>query len=161
MPFKIQRVPRGLNDILAIFGGGTPTELEDRVRPTLDLMQYYGCTQLQTRSSTDPAGTQVGVTLSATNWTVLFGCDGAVTIAAAMTALGMSLIYKRNVQNFITLAEKEYLGTFTAGGTSVIARREPYPMICPPNTQVFFGLHRLTGVANANITVTAEFGVLG
>lgn len=41
MPFRIQRVPRGLNQLLKIFGGETPIELEDRVRGTIDLGKYY------------------------------------------------------------------------------------------------------------------------
>lgn len=161
MPDKIQRVARGLAELLSLQGGRTPIMLGDEVGAQLELLQYYGLQQLQTRSSTDPAGTQVGVTLSSTSWCVLFGADGAVSLAAAMTALAHSLIMRRNVPSFVTLAEKDYLGTFTASGTSSLAWRAPYPLLCPPNTQVFFGLTKLIGVANANITVTAEFGVLG
>lgn len=162
---KIQRVPRGLSELLSTFGGVTPNQIGDTIQGMLELIQCYGLTQLQTRSSTDAAaveGSGTGVTLSATNWTVLFGADMGVTKTATMTALGLGLLIRRAQPSFITLASEEFqrFGA-TETGLAVVAHRCPYPLLCPPNTVVFGGINILGTDANCNLTVTAEFGVLG
>lgn len=164
MPDKIQRVARGLAELLSLAGGRTPQLLVDDVQSTLDLLQFYGLQQLQTRTSTDPAAVQgsgTGITLSSTSWTVLFGVDMAVTLAAAMTALSAGILLRRNTSGFIGVAESSYLGAFSAGGTYQLSWRPAYPVLCPPGTIAFAGMNKLAGVANAALTTTAEFGTLG
>jgi hypothetical protein len=161
---NIQRVPRGLADLLSLAGGNSPSRLADEVVPQLDLLQLYGMTQLQTRTSTDPAvvqGSGTGVTLSASSWSILFGADVGVTQAAAMTALSLGLIIRRGTPGFTGIATKDHLGAFSAGGFSTLAWRAPYPLVCPPGTVVFGGIDKLAGVANAALTFTVEFGILG
>lgn len=164
MPFKIQRVPRGLNDLLSIFGGATPTELEDRIAGNIDLLQFYGQTQLQTAFQNAPAavvGGGAGTPLSPDHWCVLFGCHGSVAKTAAMTAFSGTIAVNRRTQfsplvhTCLTLQPygATEVGTVSFGGML------PYPLLCPPGTQVDFFVRILAGVANVNVSIFAEFGV--
>lgn len=165
MPFRIQRVPRGLNDLLNIFGGTTPTELEDRVQSSLELLQLYGLTQLQTASASDAAlaeGGTVSLTMSATRWTVLFAAQVGITKTATMTALRGSILLNRSLGVAIQLKQEE-CGPFgaTESGFIAVAHWCPYPVLCPPGSIVQGSLAILGTDATANVSVRAEFGVLG
>jgi hypothetical protein len=165
MAFRIQRVPRGLNDLLSSFGGATPTELEDRVRGSLELLQLYGTTQLQAASANAPAaaeGASIALTLS-NRWTVLFNAQGQVLKTATMTALRIAVSLNRNVQGGSALLFSDEGGPFgaTESGFVRIGGQLPYPLLCPPGTALQTTLDILGTDASANISVVAEFGVLG
>lgn len=165
MPFRIQRVPRGLSDLLSIFGGQSPTELEDRSRLTLESLQFYGTTQLQTAATTNAAtaeNTSVTVILSATRWTVLFAAHGTVVKTATMTALRADVTLNRGT-NFSPLLFSEELGPFgaTETGNASFGGWLPYPLVCPPGTQVLCTPRVLGTDATANVSVFAEYGTLG
>lgn len=167
MAFKIQRVPRSLNDILSSFGGQTPTELEERLRATIDLLQMYGLTQEQVAAANNPAEVEngtVGVVLSARNWTVLFDCGVTFIKTATVTALRGSVGVRLNgdVNQEYALAS-EALGPFgaTETGAATIVATLPYPRLLPPGSLVI-GRPQIIGTdATVNITVGAHFGVLG
>lgn len=166
MPFRIQRVPRGLNDLLSSFGGATPTELEDRTRATLETLQFYGTTQLQAGSANAPAAAEaasIALVLAATRWTVLFNAQGQVVKTATMTALRLAVSLNRNVQGGSAILFSEELGPFgaTETGFARIGGMLPYPLLCPPGSAVQTTLDILGTDATANISVVAEFGVLG
>jgi hypothetical protein len=164
MPFKIQRVPRALQQILAINDGTTPQELEDRIRGVIDLLQLYGTTQLQSgfTSATIAEGAAVAVTLHASAWTVLFAAQAGVAKTATMTALRLNCTLNRATQ-FSPLLFAESLGPFgaTETGSVSIGGFLPYPLICPPGSVIRAGLEILGTDANASVTCQAEFGVLG
>lgn len=163
MPSLIQRVPAGLLNLLSINGGMTPNLLGDQVQPTLDLLQHYGLTQLQTiSSSANPAeGTSVGVILSSTSWSVLYGCSAEFTKTATMTALrGQISIVRGGMQQPLS---SEELGPFgaTETGQAVVAFWCPYPILCPPGSQVS-ALPQILGTdASVATLVRAHFGLLG
>lgn len=165
MPFKIQRVPRALNDLLSISGGGSPTELEDRVRGSLDFLQLYGATQLQSGFANNAAlaegGAGVVLTLHPTAWTVLFSVGAAVVKTATATALRASLNLNRRTQFGVVIAAAE-LGPFgaTETGTCSFGALMPYPLLCPPGSNVATILNILGTDATANVSVFAEFGVI-
>jgi hypothetical protein len=167
MPQKIQRVPRGLNDLLSISGGTTPVELEDRVRSTLELIQFYGLQQRAVFAGNNPAVAEnvgVVVTPSVGAWIVLFGASATIIKTATMTALRASISYRLagDVNQEPALASEE-LGPFGAtetGAVSVVFRA-PFPLILPPNT-VFVARAQIIGTdATANVTVGVEAGILG
>lgn len=164
MPFRIQRVPRGLNDLLNIFGGGTPIDLEDRVQAGLDVLQMYGTTQLQSGfgTSTNAEGTAVTITLSTRNWTVLFAAHGSIAKTATMTALFGTVTMNRATQ-FSPLLFAAQLGPFgaTETGTVSFGGVLPYPLICPPGTTISATPAIIGTDATAVISVFAEFGTLG
>lgn len=166
MPFKIQRVPRGLNNLLSISGGETPTALEDRVQASLDLLQFYGLTQLQTATQTAPAQVEAAATasaiLNATSWCVLYSVWGVVVKTATMTACRVTLELNRGALHSAALFAAE-LGPFgaTETGNAVCGGLLPYPLLCPPGSFTQLRLNILGTDPNANCTIFAEFGVLG
>lgn len=167
MAFRIQRLPRGLNDLLTIFGGETPRELEDRIRGTVDLLQFYGLTQEQVKATNVAAaaeGAVAGVQLSADRWTVLFDATLTVIKTATVTAIRGSVSVRLNndVNQEYGLASESLdpFGATETGPASVVARIN-FPRLCPPNSFVIGRLDILGTDATANITTGAHFGVLG
>lgn len=165
MAFRIQRVPRGLNELLSIFGGQTPVEMENSVRATLELLQMYGLSQLQSLGTNNAAtaeGVAVSVQPSATQWTVLFTASTSIVKTATMTAL-TGTIAMRRTGNADSLLRSEQLGPFGATETGVVAVAHvcPYPMLLPPGTLIIGRANIIGTDATANVTTFAEFGVVG
>ena len=167
MPFKVQRVPRGLHELLSLTGGETPRELEDRVRCNLELLQFFALQQRQNFSANDPAlteGNHVSNTPEPSRWIVLFSMSGTVIKTATMTALRIALALRYNgsaTQEEGVMSEE--LGPFGAtesGAVSVIWQC-PYPRILPPATQFLTRLQILGTDANASVTIGCHYGVLG
>ena len=163
MPEKIQRVPRGLNDLLALSGGQTPQLLADEVRPTLDLLQLYGLTQAQTLIATNAAaaeGATVGILLSATQWTVLFAICATVAKTATMTALEIGATLQRQGVQIPIVSRAG--GPFGATETGAVHAPFflPYPTLCPPGTVVGAVATIIGTDATASVTVRAEVGFL-
>lgn len=163
---KIQRVPRGINELLSILGGESPTELEQKARLTLESLQFYGTTQLQFGFANNAAlaegGLGVQLTLHPTLWTVLFGAHGTFVKTATATALRGAVTLTRRTQAPICLFTEE-LGPFgaTETGSALVGGILPYPLLCPPGT-IVAGLLSILGTdATANVSISAEFGVLG
>lgn len=160
----IQRVPRGLSDVLNIFGGETPKKLADAVIGNLDLLQFYGLSQrsvLETTTAAQTEGTSAGPTLPQ-NWCVLFGATMAVTKTATMTALRFSLAVRRP-QTFVFVSESGDGGPFGATETGVVrcCFVPPTPWLLPPGSQVVGALDILGTDATAATVVTVELGILG
>lgn len=165
MPFRIQRVPRGLSDLLSIFGGQSPTELEDRSRLTLESLQFYGTTQLQSGFGNQAAaaeGTSAQFILDATKWTVLFAAWGAIARTATMTALEAEVNLCRNTLYRPVLFAKEWT-TFgaTVTGTGPFGGYLPYPLLCPPGSFLSCTPRIIGTDATCNVSVYGEYGTLG
>jgi len=164
MPFKIQRVPRGLLDFLSISGGGNPVDLEDRVRAVIELTQFYGLQQMQTGLASNAAaaeGTLVPLVLSAQQWTVLFAACATVTHTGTMTALAFNVNLTRTGALAMPLAQYSDLATVaTATGAVQAPWFAPYPLLCPPGSAVGATATIIGTDATASVTVRAEFGVL-
>lgn len=153
--------------MLSIFGGATPTELEDRVRPTIDLLQMYGLTQGQTKAANDPASPEngtTGVVLSATQWTVVFAVTATVIKTATVTALRVSCgirISADLTQEFALASESLDPFGATETGAATVVGRISYPILCPPGSLAIGRIQILGTDATANITVGAYFGTVG
>jgi len=168
VPFGIQRVPKGLNDVLNIFGGATPRELEDRVRGSLELIQYYGLQQRRVSKTNDPAlaegSTGLGIILSQTQWCVLFVLSVTVIKTATMTALRSGLFINRQsggaaVDDQQVASEEQGPFGATESGAAGVIYVPPYPMLMPPGASVR-GIVQILGTdATANTTLSVEFGV--
>jgi hypothetical protein len=165
MTLPIQRVPQGLSALLSTFGGRTPQQLGEEVRAVLELLQMYGLQQRSQLSFNVAAAAEgssaAAVTLPAF-WCVLFGAEFQVVKTATQTALRASISLLRAGQFSMCVASEE-LGPFgaTETGTARIPWWAPYPILCPPNT-VVIGRPDIIGTdANANVTISAEFGILG
>ena len=165
MTFKIQRVPLGLQNLLSTSGGETPRDLAKEIVGSIETLQLYGLSQLQTGIGTNAAlaeGASVQVVLHASLWTVCYALQGSIVKTGTMTALRASLSLNRRLATSPNVFAEE-LGPFGAtetGGAS-FGGYLPYPIICPPGSfaQLFIGI--LGTDANCNASVLAEFGVLG
>jgi hypothetical protein len=163
VPFPIQRVAQGLLNLLSLQGGNGPHALEENVRSILDVMQLYGLQQLQTLSaSANPAeGSSVSLSLSASSWTVLFGCSAEFTKTATLTALRGQVALTRS--GFTQPLAAEELGPFgaTETGVATVAFWAPYPIVCPPGSLVTAVPTIIGTDASVFTTARAHFGVLG
>lgn len=167
MPFKIDRVPQGLLNLLATRGGGTPAELEDRLRSTIDVLQMYALQQVQRFSGANAAlaeNVATGVVLSATNWAIIFSAAGSITKTATMTALRAGILLRPNgdqsLQHLVASAELGPFGATETGATSVIW--EPaYPRVVPPATAVLIIPQIIGTDANCAASVEVFAGLLG
>lgn len=164
MPLPIQRVPRGLSDVLSIFGGQTPQSLSDQIIGQLDLLQFYALQQRTALSAVNAAaaeGTGVTVALPA-QWCLLLSAVVTVVKTATVTALRAELAVNRGSPNG-GVYRSEALGPFgaTETGNASVPFVPPAPLLCPPNTTIV-GVASIIGTdATASVTVVAEFGVLG
>lgn len=166
MPFKIQRVPRGLGNMLSSFGGLTPAELEDRIRGTVDLTQFYGNQQRQVLSAanagfaaslTVPAA---AVTPSASSWSILFAAMGTITpVAAATTHVGFGIGLVRPGADTIMLEARDLVPVVASN--LVLSFLASYPFLIPPGASVGLMLYSTLGSATQTGGITVDFGVLG
>jgi len=171
VPFRIQRVPQGLNNLLSIFGGGTPIELEDRIRGQLDLLQFYGLQQQRVTFDTGAIAETATVNCIAAaaeraelgaKWAVLFGASMGGVKTATMTAFRVSIeMIRRGNTSSITLASGE-LGPFgaTETGAAGVEYFSPQPILLAPPWSVFGRLQILGTDATATCTCVAEIGIL-
>jgi len=165
MPLSIQRVPKGLSDLLSVFGGQTPRQLSEQISGVLELVQFYGLQQRQVATATNAAlaeGALVAITVP--TWTVLFGAEVIISKTATMTALRGAVVLQRggSGSGTITLAAQE-LGPFGATETGFVSVPAwlPYPLILPPQARIL-GQPQIIGTdANAVVTISAEIGTLG
>lgn len=166
MPFRIQRTSRGVNDLLSIFGGETPGELEDRVRGVVDFLQFYGLQQQRVVTNTNAALTEL-TALDITNVTVgcqyavLFGCSFLALKTATMTALRLEVLVLRNGNSGVPVVNIEG-GPFGANETGNVAASfiAPYPMLLVPPWTIRGRMPILGTDANASCVTQAEIGVL-
>lgn len=166
MPFKIQRVPRGLNDLLSSFGGVTPAELEDRVQAVVELIQFYGLQQRVSLTGTSGAvGTSltvpgVTVTPSNTSWSVLFGAHGGVTnVTAATTQLGFGICHQR--PGGLPSMFETFNGVPVVASNVLVGAQMPFPLLLPPGSTIGALLFSTLGAGTQVLTITADVGLLG
>lgn len=167
---SVQRVPLGLLDLLSLKDvGKLPREVSGFVQPTLDLLQFYGLTQLQHFSNNNAAlaeGSTVTAIPSGTDpdprnrWALLFAACGIFVKTATATALRGSVVVARLNANTIPVASAE-LGPFgaTETGACDLPFVPSYPLILAPPWDVRVALKILGTDANANVTATAQIGV--
>lgn len=169
MPFNIQRVPRGLNDLLSAFGGATPTELEDRLRATVDCTQLYGLTQRQVITRTAAALPQNSFVSIAgqdpvivERWAVLYAATAIVVRTATMTALRFGVKVVRgggSASTFVHVDGSPFAATDL--GTSEAPFVAPYPILLPPPWDIRGFLNTVGTDATVALTISCEVGVLG
>lgn len=167
MPFKIQRVPRGLLNLLNINGPQSPPELEDRVRSVVDLLQMYGLSQERVEGNNNAAlaeGTDMATGAPLPNWALLYECSLTVIKTATMTALRGNLWVR-----IAGLASQEYslaaeeMGPFgaTETGSCTMVWTAPYPRLLAPGTLIGCRVQILGTDATCNAVIGAHLGVLG
>lgn len=164
MTLPIQRVPNALGQVLSTFGGQTPRELAEQVRGQLDLLQFYGLTQLQNQQAVNAALAEAGnidLTVPANQHWLLFAAQAIVLKTATMTALRGSL--QAGPPGQLNILSSEEGGPFgaTETGNVRIGFYAPYPRLLLPGWQIRFNLDILGTDANASCVLAAQIGVLG
>lgn len=165
MTLPIQRVPNALGQLLSTFGGQTPRELEDSVQGVLDLLQFYGLTQLQNQQVVDAAMAEGATTLTLTvpgnqHW-VLFAAHMNVAKTATMTALSLAVQFgPPNQLNLLAAEEFTAFGATVTGGARC-GGHTPYPRLLLPGWQIRGNLDILGTDATASAVLAAQVGVLG
>jgi len=163
--FPVQRYPNGLLEMLGLKGLSPPRALADEIVGHLDLLQFYGQSQLQNLSASNAALAENGiitVTPQESAWTLLFGVACVIVKTGTMTACEGAWS-KGPIASAQWLASTGSLFPFGATETGAVRRgfRFPYPLILPPATPINFVLSILGTDATANCSVQAEFGVFG
>lgn len=169
MSFTIQRVPQGLADLISSFGGQTPRELAEEVHGSLELIQAYGLSQ-RTNLAAAAAGVPASLTtpqasfvLSLTRWTVLFAAHAGIqNVTAATTELGFGIALSRGssfAQGFDLLETRDFVPV--VGSNLFLPWVAPYPLLCPPGSQIGVLLYSTLGAAAQSVTINAEWGTLG
>lgn len=160
----VQRYPIGLTELLGFKGLSPPSMFSELVHGSIDLLQFYGQTQLQRRLVNNAALAQGGtLTLavpSTENW-VLFGVAAVAVITAPVTAFGVSLA-RGLPGNSVPFANAITPSGFipAVASTQQWGWTAPTPQLLLPTTEILLRLDTLIGVANANVTLSAAFGVL-
>lgn len=164
MALSIQRVARGLSDVLSIFGGQTPKELEDRVAPGLELIQFYGLSHLRRVVQGNAAlaeGGAVDIVSPGNEWWVVWSIHAELVKTATMTACHLRLeIGQGSVAGTVFAGAMGPFGA-TETGTVTTGFMLPYPRILPPTSIIRCAMGILGTDATANVAVAAVVGVLG
>lgn len=161
MSMQIQRVPRGLANLISSFGGLTPRELEDQVRACIDATQFYGLQTYIRQLGTDPAlalGGTINLTVPATEFWLLYDVGCNIVGAAGMTSAHISFAVGPTGSEtafFSFVPPPAIAATFQDGLTL------PYPRLLLPGWRLQLRLNNLQGVANASVAFSAGVGVLG
>lgn len=159
----IQRVPRGLSEALTIFGGQTPVKLGDTAVGQIDLLQFYGLSQIQLPTTVDGALASAGtvdIIVPQTQWWLFFQSNVSVTEQAALTSLQLQLGFLMQQQSNQLVAFAEKKAGFIATDEFILAHVSPYPRLLPPLTRIR-ARARFAGVATVACGITATVGVFG
>jgi len=164
----IQTYPRGFLELLMVKGVSAPANLNETVSGTLDMLQFYGLSQLQYRTASNAAlaeGGNVTIDTPANEWWVCYGANIIVVKTATMTALRVSigLGYSVGAGSVFSGVHSEALGPFGATETGTITSAwDPNggPRILPPGTQIRGSLQILGTDATANMGIVATVGVI-
>lgn len=152
--FPIQRIPRGLQNLLNLFGLSNPTEFSNTVTGALDLLRHYApveCFQQVTAVGiTGAVGDSDLVTVPATETWVLFGMGFQHFVGAAG-----QISYSGFVRTFTpSNSFPVYRVDFVAALNDRVDFGFPlsYPLILPPGSTLTTMIQRPVVAGIASIT---------
>lgn len=162
MPDKIQRVPRGLLELLSLQGGRTPELLADQVAGTIELSQYYAnltpAVFVDQNAALASGGSITrGIPTAPPQWWLLLGVCAQVTKTATMTRCRIST-FARSMG--LAVEEMSFI-TATTGLCTMATWVAPYPMLMQPGDSVTLSLDLLAGDATADVRLRLRTGILG
>lgn len=166
MPIDIQRQPLGFPNLLSSFGGQAPKELEDRVRASLEMAQYFGAPRQDSVTNAALAENgQLGFTVPANEWWLVRACGFLVVRTATMNALGVGIFTQVGPSSCLVASFNQQ---WTAGAAFASAGFNPelawvpgYPFLLPPRCVLFAQLGTLGTDANCNALFQIDVRVLG
>lgn len=165
--FDIQRVPAGLQNVLNLFGPGTPPRLAQELAGTFDLLQFYGLNQRQVLAVSNgalaAATAQDLVLTPGTQWGLLYSIGASIPSAAALTQVAFGFSLQRGSSGVFAplYVDRSPYAVYPAAQVVRSAYMLPYPLLLPPLTTLRGFLDLLVGVANSAYTLSAEVGLFG
>lgn len=167
MPLPIQRVARGLTEMLGAFGPDGPRTLGDEVHGSLNLEPFYARQQQQTVSqqATVAESGEVVFGNTNTNWLYVTAVSLQILSTATMTAYAGSIGFRQGVSTgvWVMLAH----GNWNDGGlgvnrTFVVCEWVPtFPFLMAPGNVLRGRLDALGADPTAQLNLNVLFGALG
>lgn len=166
MAVLIQRIARGLTEVLGAFGAENPRELADEVRGTMALEPFYARQQLQTLSVENLALAQSGeVFWNPTFNAYLIAASMRIVSTAAMTAYAGSIAWRPGVNTgiWVDLAHNNWnTGGLGAGRSLCVCEFVPAsPFYIMPGQVIRARLDVLGVDPTAAVNLQLMFGALG
>lgn len=162
----IQRVPRGLLELIGAFGGVNPRLMTDEVRPVISLEQFFARMQLQVTSTTNAALAEGGqIVHTASTWQLLIAAEVRLTTTATMNGWETSIRFGTNVTgNSVALASRAnnpFTAGIPAGVISSCVFVPDTPFVLAPGNLILGTLDVLGTDATAAVDLRIAFGSLG
>lgn len=153
---KISRVPAGLSKLLQIWGGVSPTELEDRARLVVDLRDNYGASLLvgSTGAPTIGALTNLQEQLALTTTLRVRSISALLIVGAAPVTAGGFIEWGFFAQNGQVCPQ----GQFSYGvalATQIIGCGTPMDIVLPGGTTFYSRAGGTAGGADHSLSVIA------
>lgn len=157
---QIQRLPRGLANVIGSYGGLLPKVFEDSVHGSLEMLQFFGLQQLQNQFVQNAAvasGADVSLTVPANQYWLLYHCFSRLVEQAAMTFADQMIFMDPGTSVVASIFGNP---GFTAGRIDRLPFVPPYPMLLLPGNRIGTAC-TFAGVATADLSFSAVVGVLG
>lgn len=152
--YPIQRVARGLQNLLNLFGLSNPQDLSNTVQGTLDLLRHYSpveCIQQVTAAGiTGAVGDSDLVVVPATETWVLFGMGFQHFVGAAGQISYSGFVRTFTPSNSFPIYRVDFIAALNDRvdyGTLL-----PYPLILPPGSTLTTMIERPVTAGIASIT---------
>lgn len=162
--FDIQRVAGPLLRVLGIYGLG-PQAIEDKVRGTLDLSQFYAMATPRSFALNDialvPGGGLVTVVPPTETWMVRGASISAVMPAGLTEFWGQIYVTSQGGTIYVASGSGPAAAGASVGAAAVCHWLPTFPWILNPGDSIGMDLAVLTGVANANVALRIFVGVFG
>lgn len=163
-PQDIQRVPRGLLELLGMqSAGATPRELAPAVSPSIELMQFYALQQqisLGTTDATMAESDAIEFTVPANRLWLLMNAGAISSFIGAVSIACYIAITPPGGFRTPLATYREVTTDATTGFFPLAVYTAPYPRILLPGTVLGFYMAMLSA-ADLNVTFSAIVGQAG
>jgi len=154
-----QRYPRGLLELFGLKGVSPPAVLADFYQATVDVTQLLGNSQKQIRSVNNAAAavnTFVTLTVPASETWILYHAAPSIVVPAGLTDIALAMTMEGSTVSW----KREGAGVAVGETLPCAPFMPPYPYVLLSGQTMSAVMLRLTGAANASLTLTALVGVL-
>lgn len=159
--YPIQRVPRGLTNVLGAVNALNPPTMEGRLSAHIDLLQFYGQAQLQDRSSAAAGGvgTSALLTVPANEWWIVYHCGVQWTTDATVTFAAFVLNFAGTPVKWQSFTNAAPIMWAASSRQVHMPHDFGYPKALAPGRTINGTLSDLAGTASLNFQVNALIGV--
>lgn len=142
MKAAIQRFPQGLLPLLTIKASETPHDLEDAVRPTLDMLNFYTADRLEEVAASQTLVTTLTsaiIPVPANEYWLLFGINAIATVigVGAVVKLSCGIAAEVGGTSYFFGSNNVAVTTTVAGELVIVPGPLPAPVLLKPGSQIF------------------------